>query len=43
MGFGDEGCKQITKMQAQKIKSISLYGNDIGPESCLALAKANWA
>ena len=29
-------------MQAEKLESISLGNNNIGPNGCLALSKANW-
>ena len=29
-------------MQAEKLKSISLRGNNIEPDGVLALTKANW-
>ena len=41
--FGDEGCIQLAKMQSDILGSISLRGNNIGPDGCLALTKSNWA
>ena len=30
-------------MKAKKLKTINLSRNNIGPDGCLALTKANWA
>ena len=42
MTFGDEGCKQLAKMQAKKLKNIRLNYNNIGPDGCQALTETNW-
>ena len=42
MVFGDGGCKQLVNMQAENLERISLYIDNIGPDGCQALTKANW-